>query len=349
MAPKKWIVIGSGQRVREAALPVGRSLPDTWELAGVFSRTPKRLGAVDTGGTDHEVVVEPLEALTAERLADIALVYVVVVKGAVPAVLARLAKLPVGHCELLLETPVLLPKHLGHLPLTRSFRRTHVAEDCAYLPCLPAIEACFASGALGGAPKAAVMTHSAYAYHGVALSKALLGGARVQSARKGRLAGGLSWRHYQLDGGRKVHVLDPRDYSSGRIAVAGPKGVLADHDLSAKSHLPLAALLEGGQCVGFRAGDAQELLQPEEIALMGSARTGHGLTVWMDGMKRVGLRRMLQAIAEGRGGYPLEEAVDDTLVDYHLEKLGWYRANPFTSARGAVTPLTLRALSLAFR
>lgn len=349
MAPKKWIVIGSGQRVREAALPVGWSLPNTWELAGVFSRTPKKVGAADTGSGEKEVVVERLEALTAERLADVELVYVVVVKGAVPSVLARLAKLPVGHCELLLETPVLLPKHLGHLHLTRAFRRTHVAEDCAYLPCLPAIEACFASGALGGAPRAAVLTHSAYAYHGVALSKALLGGARVLRARKGRLAGGLSWRHFDLDGGRNVHVLDPRDYSSGRIAIAGPKGVLADHDLSAKSHLPLEAITDAGQCIGFRAGDSQERMQPEEVALMGTPRSGHGLTVWMDGMKRVGLRRMLQAIAAGRGGYPLMEAVDDTLVDYHLEKLGWYRANPFTSARGVVTPLALKALSLAFR
>ncbi len=347
MSTKKWIVVGSGQRVREAALPVAWTLGGTWDLAGVFSRTPKRLDAVTAEGASRSVDVEPLEALNAARLSGVDLIYVVVAKDAVPAVLKRLAALDPVRTDLLIETPVLLPKHLVHLRHLRGFRAAYVAEDCAYLPCLPAIREAFASGVLGGPPRAAVLSHSAYAYHGVALLKAFLGPRAVTSARKGPLAGGLAWRHFEFAGGALGHVLEPRDYGSGRIAIAGPKGVLADHPLAAKSHVPLAAIVERGCCTGFRAGDHTEHLAAVELALMGTAREGAGLTAWMDGMKRVGLRRMLVDIAAGKGGYPLLEAVDDTLVDYHLTKIGHYRANPFTSARGALAPLTWRALGLA--
>ena len=38
-----------------------------------------------------------------------------------------------------------------------------------------------------------------------------------------------------------------------------------------------------------------------------------------------------QEVDEGRGAYPLAHAVEDTVVDYHLEKFGRYLTNPFTS------------------
>ena len=36
------LVIGSGQRVRRAALPAILSRPETWNLAGIRSRKPKQ-------------------------------------------------------------------------------------------------------------------------------------------------------------------------------------------------------------------------------------------------------------------------------------------------------------------
>jgi hypothetical protein len=53
----------------------------------------------------------------------------------------------------------------------------------------------------------------------------------------------------------------------------------------------------------------------------------------------------LRRIADGAGAYPLERALEDTVVDHHLERLGRYRPNPLTTPRGARAPLFLRALT----
>jgi hypothetical protein len=69
----------------------------------------------------------------------------------------------------------------------------------------------------------------------------------------------------------------------------------------------------------------------------------------MQDMKRIGLLRLFRGIHEGRGAYPLLSGLDDMLVDYHLEKVGRYVANPMTSARGAARPLLDAALGLVSR
>jgi hypothetical protein len=65
----------------------------------------------------------------------------------------------------------------------------------------------------------------------------------------------------------------------------------------------------------------------------------------MDDLKRVGFLRLLAAIRDGRGGYPVADAIDDMVVDYHLEKLGRYRDNPLTSPRYALGRLALSTLT----
>ena len=65
----------------------------------------------------------------------------------------------------------------------------------------------------------------------------------------------------------------------------------------------------------------------------------------MDGMKRVGFLRLLQDVDEGRGAYPLERAVEDTVVDYHLEKFGRYVTSPLTSPHFASWRLVMRWLT----
>ena len=43
MSKRRLLIVCSGKRVREAALPVFDRASDQFELAGVFSRTPKRI------------------------------------------------------------------------------------------------------------------------------------------------------------------------------------------------------------------------------------------------------------------------------------------------------------------
>jgi hypothetical protein len=55
----------------------------------------------------------------------------------------------------------------------------------------------------------------------------------------------------------------------------------------------------------------------------------------------------LREIHAGHGAYPLEEALDDIVIDLHLEKLRYWRTNPLTSPRSAVGKALLSTLSRA--
>ena len=66
MGSRRILIIGSGKRVCEAALPVIARTDGEFELDGIVSRTPK---SIEADGRTHPVL--GLETLTQERLAGI--------------------------------------------------------------------------------------------------------------------------------------------------------------------------------------------------------------------------------------------------------------------------------------
>ncbi|MHC4262748.1 MAG: hypothetical protein ACYSWX_09520 [Planctomycetota bacterium] len=338
MSRTRIAIVGSGQRVRETAIPVLESLADDFELAGIYSRTPKE---IEVGHRAYEV--EALDQLDKDRIRDLDAIYLVVSKPAVPDVLERLAGLEPRNVDLLIETPVLLPRHLLKAGPLAAFRTASVTEDCLTLPLVDAVRACIATGRMGRI-QSITLSHSAYAYHGLAMLKALAGSDQVSFARRARL-GYKSWlRTYRFANKVQGHTLDPRDYSIGRILVGGEHATLADHDLGHEGHLRIDVELEAGRPRIFRAGDSERRLSDPEHDLMGTPRDGIGPWIWMDGMKRVGFRQLLLGLRGGRPAYPVLSALDDALVDYHLEKLNRYLPNPGTSARGLVVGTLLRSV-----
>jgi hypothetical protein len=110
----------------------------------------------------------------------------------------------------------------------------------------------------------------------------------------------------------------------------GERGRISDTEPAAAGVHRLEARVESGRCRGFAIGDVRRELSPAEIELMGMRGQGPGVTAWMDGLKRVGFLALLRNIAAGDGAYPLDDAIEDSVVDYFLERLGRYRATPFT-------------------
>lgn len=348
MTRRRVLIIGSGKRVREAALPVFERASELFELAGVFSRTPKR---IESEG--REVLVRGLDTLSPAELATIDLVYMVVSKPAVPGVLRRLVSLGIRDCDLLIETPVMLFRHLGHLGLLRAFRNTWVSEDTSTLPCFDPLHDLVASGELG-ALKSARFDRSAYAYHGVAMAKAALSCTRVASARQKSLSGDTRQRDLTLvraDGARRhATLLDPRDYSKGRMSFELERGRVAENsDEAGAPTLRLEPEFAGEGLTGFRLGDHRRTLDDAERSLMGTRGEGAGLTAWMDGMKRVGFLALIRQIAAGRGAYSLDQALEDAVVDYHLEKLGRYWSTPLTDPRRALSRWSYRLVTMVAR
>jgi len=316
-------VIGAGKRVATDVLPALCALPGRFEIDGVFARG--RHAVLSAGRTFHS---EALDALNAQRLAACDLVYMAVSKDAVPAVLARLAACDLTRTDLLIDTPVLLFKHLAHRRRFAAFRRAWVAEDCAQLPWFDTLAAARAAGLIG-APTRVEFHRSAWRYHALAMFKTLLQDDELRSARKRRAdgAGGITHRVDLafVRGGHGV-LLEPRDYSRGHFEISDGRIVVTDAPTPPVGALPLLPVLTGHACTGFRLGDVQTALEPVESALLGAWHAGQSVTSRMDDCKRVGLQRMLRTIHEGGDGYALEEALDDMLADYFLEKLG--RATP---------------------
>ena len=265
MSVRRIAVVGSGQRVVQTALPVLATLTERFELAGVFQAREDDLAG------DNSYEVEPLEALDATRMAEIDALYLVVSKPAVPEVLTRLAAAGPSRADLLIETPVLLPRHMARVGLMRTFRSVSVTEDCLTLPLIDAVRACAGSGALGQV-RAVTLDRSGYAYHGIAMLKALHGADRVVSARRVSTGEGQWRRDYRFAGGGGV-VLEPRDYSRGRLVVE-ESAVLCDHDRGATRDLAVEVELDAGVPTAFRAGDARRPLDAAERSLMGEPGEG---------------------------------------------------------------------------
>lgn len=338
---KRILVVGAGGRVTDAVLPVLARSGGRFELGGVFGR---RAREVDAQGARHRV--RPLAELTADEVAAASVVYVVVAKPAVGSVLAQLARFDVAHIDLLLETPVVLFKHLHHARRTRPFKSASVAEDISALPWLELVRRLTKPDGELGPPRRAELDRSGYAYHGVALAKALLGDDHVVGGTR-RRQGSQELRTLRFAGGGEAHWTSPRDYTVGAVTLQCARGVLSDRP--GAGIVPLEPVLAGGRQVAVRLGALRREFDDDEAALCTEFPGNASLTARMQDMKRIGLLRLFRGVHEGRGAYPLVSGLDDMLIDYHLEKLGRYVANPLTSARGAARPLVDAALGLVSR
>ncbi len=323
---RRVLVIGAGQRVQTDVLPALAALGERFFVNGVFARTARTL---ELGGDEHLVL--PLDRLTADDLAACDLIYVAVSKGGVPKVLRRLAPLDRSGIDLVIDTPVMLFKHLGQLDLLRGFRNAWVAEDCSTLPWVDLLRQPAAREALGDL-RAVTCDRSAWRYHGLALLKTLFGGAAIRTGRR-RAAPGGERVELGFAGGGRGTIVEPRDYAAGRFVITGTRATASDAPAPGSGELPLELVVQDGACRGLRLGSARVELDPAESALVGPVTDNDTITSKMDQLKRVGLARMLATIHGGGEGYPLDEALDDMAVDYYLEKLRRYRANPLMSIK----------------
>lgn len=357
---RRVLIIGSGKRVLQAALPALHRLGDRFVVQGMFARTKK---AVEVEGRGH--AVEPLAALDAKVIQDADLVYVAVGKDAVPTVLAHLTANDVSRIDLLIDTPVVRFKHFRHAALLSRFRNAWVAEDCAFLPWIDTVREACAPGSPGssGSPgplgplRRVVFHRSAYAYHGLATTKTLFDCDRILQGRRKPSAGGAATRELVLPGDRRATIVEPRDYSLGYIVLEGERGTASDargeavtvrSDPAAKAARGLVAIetiVEDKLCRGFRIGAVETRLTDDEADLTRGDSENASLTARMESMKRVGFMRLLASIDEGRGAYPIQSGIDDMVVDYYLEKLGVWRATALTSPRSSLGRGLLNAIS----
>lgn len=322
MSTRRIWIVGAGKRVRETALPAFVSLGRDVEIAGILARSPRD---IEVGGRKY--AIRPLESLRSTDFVTGDIVYVAVGKDATPSVLTALSRFDRARLELLIDTPVLKIKHLRFTPLLEGWQRASVAEDVVHLPWIET------SRAAAGEVRSVTFDRSAYAYHGLAQSKAVCGADRVVRARRVKVADGSSRREIELSNGTRALVIDPRDYSRGRVLVEGSHGLVTDRVESGENAIALEIVLENSRCVGFRAGDSTSRLADAEIALQAADPSGSSVIARMESMKRIAFRRLAAGVVAGHGGYGIASGLDDMAVDWFLERFGSWSAGGMRDVR----------------
>ena len=333
------IIIGAGNRVQSTALPALEKLNGLFSLRQVFSRTVRPFRFKNA---DH--VSARIEDLKKEDLAGTDLLYIAVTTEKVPSILKILRQYDLSHIDLLLETPVLSIKHLHFIDLLSRFRNTWVGEDSIDIPCFDVARDVIARGDIGELKEIRFL-QSAFHYHALALLKNLLKCNTVLYGYKVR-AGPSSHRcRIRFSNLAAGTVFEPRDYSKGKFILLGTKGSLSDYRDPRPGNQVLEPLVSDKTWSGFRVGNTTSSLSEEETELLGTGKIHASITSRMHDMKRVGFYRLLKRIHEGNGAYPLVEALDDTIVDYFLQKLRFYVANPVLSIKSSLGAFLLKRLA----
>jgi len=351
---QRVVVLGAGQRVRDTILPALAALPEHFVIDGVFARSEK---TIEAQGVAYQT--ESFENLTAARLDGVDLVDLCVAKHAVPLVLRRLQECGPDRIQLLIETPVLLFKQLGSLSLLDAFAAVHVSEDTSTLPWVETLSAARAAGMLGP-PRRLLFDCSAWRYHGLAMTRTLLDCATIRRATRRRDSAQRVRVKLHMVSGSVGEIIEPRDYTSGHwllhsapaggsVRAAGDDVLVTDAAHPLQGALQLQTVVDARRCQGFRIGDVTTRLEPAESTLLGPVAVDDTATFLTDRLKGVGLMRMLRSLHAGNEGYSLELGLDDMLVDYLLEKLGYWRPSPITSLRSSIgrrlLPFALKLVS----
>lgn len=291
---KQMVVIGAGKRVINDVIPAVLSLSGALELGAVYARTART-----AEGAWGAVPVLSIDTLISEDLEKVDIIYLAVPIGSMEKVLRRLANFPLAEKTLIIDTPVPLSRRVRKY--LERYRCVHVAEDSVWLPWLELFK--------GKKIKTIECAYSVYRYHGIALLKALLH-APVQYAYR------IGKRTHAMIGQTNVMIVEPRNYSLGTLMVDG---------------IQVQMLIEDHNCRGFLFEDISVMLSEEEQKLMGYIEKSDSIISRMLDVKRVGLRRLLAEVANGKSTWSVEEGLNDARADYFVHRFFLY----FRLKRGA--------------
>ena len=288
----KALVIGAGRRVKEDVVPAFETASNV-SVAKIFA-TGKR--AVFGPGRYYETTA--LRELSAEDVSTARIIYIAVPPRQVEGVLSRLSGFDCGHITLMIDTPAFPGKDLG--TFFGKFRNVVIAEDSVLLPWLNVLPP--------GHVQSIALKHSGYRYHAVALARAVAGPGK-ELAEIGSVSGKKNRITVKFGNGGEASIFGPRDYANGVLEIRMADG----RELTSVPGMAgsIEPILADGYCTGFRCGDAQIAISEEESILLGSfARTDTVVTKMLD-LKRVGLKRMIEATLGGNVPYAYEMALED--------------------------------------
>ena len=222
------LVIGSGRRVRETILPALYCLRKDFDLHAVYSRNVTPFSLYD------KWPVTTCNSLNDIDLDNVDIIFVAVTIAAVPSVLQQLTERKTNHITLFLDTPVFgSPKDWRYSSLFKFFSNVYATEDCYFLPSFRLFRNIVENGVIGRI-RHVYMMHSGFKYHALASLKYLIGTKCVSRIRRRQWNTECAEIRITCPGKIGVTLLEPRDYSVGRIMITGDRGCIVDYPLESE-------------------------------------------------------------------------------------------------------------------
>ncbi len=289
-------------------------------LAGIYSRSVKRLVV---GGGFELTTTTSLDGID---FGSIDVIIVAIPPERVASLLGALARRDTRHITLMLDTPVLPPRHLGAQRHFSRFRRVVVSEDNFALPPIRLARRLVEQHRIGRI-KQIQLLHSGYKHHALAMLKQLTGARHVSAITQHRWARRFMEKRVRLPGGITATLVEPRDYGVGRFLIVGETGAIADYGLEGEDVHRIGYRLDAGRYAGLALnGEAhpRDSLDEAYFAHM-SGSAGQGSL--MDSLKIRGLMELIVASTPGDPGvsYGARDGLYDVWAIRQVEKIGYFR------------------------
>lgn len=304
---RRVLVVGAGKRVEEAVVPALLCLESSVEIAGVVTRSSRKISFYD-----GEFSAQTETSVSAFDLGSIDTIVVAVTRSQVPAVLRDLVRSDVRHVSLMLDTPVLDPSGFGAVKLFPRFRRVVCSEDSIALPPIAAARRLIEDGAIGPV-RGVWMFHSGWRNHALASIRSILGMRRPSRIRVRQMNDKWSETSFRFPGRVRATVVQPHLHGHGRLLIVGDRGAIADYETGRPDARHLGYVVDDGVYRGLTVDGSPVPSERDELFFAKLPRGGAPRRTLDTMFKIRGFMELVAALGDDRpaAAYDPFDAISD--------------------------------------
>jgi hypothetical protein len=313
------IIIGAGKRIKNDVIPA-LDATRKFRINAIFAKHAKKI-YIKT--KKYEVL--SLKDISITDISNVHYIYIAIPPPSLIMVLQYLGSKNTSHIKLIIDTPFLQWKQRKNIYLLHNFKKIFVAEDAAFLPWISIVKK------LVGQIKVITFDKSGFRYHAIATIKMLVNSEIITSAIKKEYCE-FTEVEFKLKNGlnlTKASIIEPRNYSLGKIEILGSLALLTDEFKSPLRNF-MPEISQGG-CTGLIVLGKVFKFKKNEISLIGPVKENSTISSLTPELKRVGLMRLLIEIRSSpesvRSFY---SSLSDTAIDELVHKFGhWVNVAKF--------------------
>lgn len=292
--------IGAGKRFSNDILKVVDSIPSL-NIKDIYTNNKNTFFS-----SKGKIVSKSINLISKESFKNIDLLYISIPYKEYFNLLNKLKDFNLSTLKVIIDTPV-VDKRI--IELKKYFKDIVVAEDMIFVPWIDFFEQ-FNLGKI----KKIIFNRSVYSFHGIALIKKLL-----FKKYKKKLIFGFNFlkNYYIFINSSFVKIVEPRDYEHGSFYIETTDYKFSSHD----TNFLRFYITRLNDNVYLKLGEYKILLSEEEKYLLDVQNfLSDNVVLDTHGMKRIGLRRLMVNVVEGKSVPSLSDSYGDYEFDKNLRK-----------------------------